>query len=136
MRNMTSFDYSELSQLNKALSVQKLKTLLSSKTKNYGVVIEKANNIVAYCIYEESDSISILDLFVDPHFRRNGYGTELINGLIEKKLRDDMNCICVTVKDSALQTHIFLKSLDFRAKINERDCELYDFTLCPKLVYN
>ena len=80
-----------------------------------GIVAEANDHIAGYMIYERNKGrIDLLNLAVDPKFRRGGVGKELVAHLIAKLSPLRHSRLSVSVRDSNLSAHLFFKSLGFR----------------------
>jgi [ribosomal protein S18]-alanine N-acetyltransferase len=86
------------------------------RRRNYvGVVAETNDHIAGYMLYEHNKGcIDLLNLAVDPKFRRACVGTELIAKLIAKLSHSRHPVLAVSVRDSNLSAHLFFRSLGFR----------------------
>jgi [ribosomal protein S18]-alanine N-acetyltransferase len=86
------------------------------RRRNYvGVVAETNDRIAGYMVYEHNKGrIDLLNLAVDPKFRRAGAGTALIARLIAKLSHSRNPVLSVSVRDSNLSAHLFFRSLGFR----------------------
>jgi [ribosomal protein S18]-alanine N-acetyltransferase len=80
-----------------------------------GIVAEANDHIAGYMLYEcNKGRIDLLNLAVDPKFRRAGVGKELMAKLIAKLSHSRHPLLSVSVRDSNLSAHLFFKSLGFR----------------------
>jgi ribosomal-protein-alanine N-acetyltransferase len=87
-----------------------------------GMVIHDLNDpdmndpIMGYMIYElHKNKLVIINLGVDPKYRRKGVGTQLINKLISKLSPDRRKSLIAEVRESNLAGQLFFKSNKFRA---------------------
>lgn len=80
-----------------------------------GYVATIAGKTVGYVIYEiVSGGMVILNLAVDPDFRRQSVGTQLVDEVLQKLTPRSRKWVSVTCSDSNLQTQLFLKAKGFR----------------------
>ncbi len=130
MRKLVSSDYSEIEHLDGNQTVKKLKDLLSLKTDNEGFVVELNKSIIGYVIYEPSSSFIIYHLFVDPIYRRLGYGKRLIENLIDIMIMEESKCMHMMVDEYNVDAQLFFKSLGFKGAINKTNRSILDFKYC------
>jgi [ribosomal protein S18]-alanine N-acetyltransferase len=80
-----------------------------------GLVAETTEHVAGYMLYEHNRGrIDLLTLAVEPKFRRAGVGRELLAKLIAKLSPSRHPVLSVSVRDSNLSAHLFLRSLGFR----------------------
>lgn len=109
-----------------------LATLLKQRTI-IGLVYEVNQQVVGYIIYElYKGSLTILNIAVDPRFRRKGIGTLLLNRLKEKLRVLGRQFLDIDSSETCLSAHLFLKYNGFKAVgINRQqygdDCDGYTF---------
>jgi len=127
MRKLVSSDYSEIAHLDGSQTVKKLKELLNAKTDNEGLVIELNKSILGYVIYEPSKSFIVSHLFVDPIYRRLGYGKKLISNVIDIMLMEGSKSLFMTIDEYNVDAQLFLKALGFVGTINKTNRALIDF---------
>jgi ribosomal protein S18 acetylase RimI-like enzyme len=88
-----------------------IKHLMCKKYGMGGFVITEINKPIGYTIYEQSNSVlEIVNLVVHQDYRRRGIGTLLLERLETRKKWDSMQ---LTVRESNLDTHLFLQKLGF-----------------------
>ena len=95
------------------------RTVLSDKN-NYGLLVETHCEIVAFAIYSlDRKYISIINIAVSPHVRRQKIGFAIIEKLIMSlgKRKE----ICLTVSDQNLDAQLFFRSMGFKAVNVERN---------------
>jgi [ribosomal protein S18]-alanine N-acetyltransferase len=102
------------------------------------LVVELDNEVIGYVVYSvEGDKMEILNLAVDPNFRRNGIGSEILATLREQADLTNRNKIVGYVRESNLAAQLFLRSSGFIATEIKReqydetdeDCYLFEFFL-------
>lgn len=80
------------------------------------IVAEHNNRVVAFTLYEiHPRRITILNLAVDPEFRRKGVGTQLVDRLVDKLSQQRRTELRIDVRESNLIAQQFLRSQMFRA---------------------
>jgi GNAT superfamily N-acetyltransferase len=130
MKPLQSLHYHEICQIDGSMTVQKLKALLNYKTKNKGLILEEKGVIVGYVIYEPEQSVIINHFFVDPIYRRMGFGSSIMGTMEELALMSETKCLFHTVDEYSVDAQLFLKAMGFTGKINKANRNLIDFTLC------
>ncbi len=133
MKPLQSLHFHEICQLDGSLTVQKLKSLLNFKTIYKGLILEEDNAIKGYVIYEPAQSVVINRFYVDPIWRRMGYGRQMMNYMFELALMSETKCLHLTVDEYQVDSQLFLKAMGFTGKINKANRNLIDFTLCLEL---
>lgn len=98
-----------------------------------GLVYELDGQVVAYAIYElNRGTMNIINMAVDPRFRRKKIGTLLINRMKMKLKEQGRNFLEIDSVETCLAAHLFLKFNGFKAvgvnrgQFGERDG--YTFT--------
>jgi [ribosomal protein S18]-alanine N-acetyltransferase len=87
-----------------------------------GMVAECGDKVVGHFLYElHKKKIQVLDLAVDPEFRRRGVGTQIINKLKGKLTNGRRSAIEMLVRESNLDAHLFLRECGFFASQVIRD---------------
>lgn len=95
------------------LTAQDVKSLMCSRGVG-GFVISELNKTVAYVVFEKQGfCLDILSLVVHQDYRRKGIATILLQKL---ETRKGINKICICVRESNLDAHLFLKKSGFLAK--------------------
>ncbi|MEW4526402.1 MAG: ribosomal protein S18-alanine N-acetyltransferase [Maioricimonas sp. JB045] len=91
--------------------------LCSLRQRNcIGMVAEFDHQIVGFMIYELHKSrLNIQNFAVDPEFRRQGVGTQMILRLIDKLSQQRRNEILLEVRERNLDAQVFFRSQAFRA---------------------
>lgn len=98
-----------------------------------GLVAEVGETIVGFVVYElAKDSLIILRMAVDYHYRRRGIGTEMLASLKSNLSAQRRKYLVTLVPDTDTEAHLFLSANGFRAEkvlrsdeTSERD--LYKF---------
>jgi ribosomal-protein-alanine N-acetyltransferase len=81
-----------------------------------GMVLELEGRIRGFMVYElHHDSITLLDLAVDPSYQRSGLGRQLIAKLINKLQSHSRSKINLHVSEINLRAQLFFKSQGFKA---------------------
>jgi [ribosomal protein S18]-alanine N-acetyltransferase len=96
--------------------------------KCIGQVAEYEREIVAFMVYElHTKKLQILNMAVDPDFRRKTIGAQMINRLIDKLSSQRRDEIFIDVREKNLGGQLFLKEQGFKA--TSLLPEYYDDTL-------
>jgi ribosomal protein S18 acetylase RimI-like enzyme len=130
MRKMVSSDYNEVCQLDGTQTVKKLKETLNAKSDSEGFVIELNKSIIGYVIYEPAYSFIVTRIFIDPIYRKMGYGRRLLNNLIDIMIMEEVKCMLCMVDEYNVDTQLFLKSMGFVATTNKTNRSMLDFKYC------
>ncbi len=78
-------------------------------------IIAEEEYINGFMIYQlKKKSINLINLAVDPIYRRKNIGTELIQFLIKKLHKCNREKIIADVRETNLAAQLFLKNLGFR----------------------
>ena len=78
--------------------------------------------VIAYAIMEvDHKHISVARLAVDPHFRRHGVGTQMLNYIVGMSYPGENQVIGIDTCETNLGAHLFLKHHGFRAVAVVRD---------------
>lgn len=81
-----------------------------------GMVAEHDQRVVGFIIYElHKARLRVLNIAVDPEFRRQAVGTQMIGRLVEKLSQQRRREIVLEVRESNLPAQLFYKSLGFLA---------------------
>lgn len=83
-----------------------------------GMVAEHAetNEILGFMIYQlDKERLHILNLAVDPKWRRLEIGTQMIRRLIDKLSQQRRKELVAIVRETNLQAQLFFRSLGFKA---------------------
>jgi len=81
-----------------------------------GMIAEHNELIIGFIIYElNEDRLNVINLAVDPQWRRRGVGTAMINKLIGKLSHQRRNRILLEVRETNLNALLFLRNNGFRA---------------------
>lgn len=81
-----------------------------------GMVAEHNCRVIAFVIYElHPNRLTILNFAVDPEFRRQGVGTQMIDRLVDKLSQVRRREIRFDVRESNLTAQQFFRSQMFRA---------------------
>lgn len=103
-----------------------------------GMVAEKGDKIVGFMIYELHKGHLFIDSFcVHPDWQRQDVGTQMIDKLKSKLSSHRRTHIQIIVKDTKLGTHLFLRSMGFKAievmrnhyEIDDADAYLFEYVL-------
>ncbi len=87
------------------------------RSRCVGIVVEgEAGEIIGFALYElHRHSLEIIDLAIHPNYRRRGIGTELVDYLKQKMVRQGRERINVFVSEDSLPAQLFLKRAGLRA---------------------
>ena len=84
-----------------------------------GMVAECNKRIVGFMIYEiyelHKAKLHVLNFAVDPEFRRNGIGNQMVEKLIDKLSQQRRQEIVLEVRESNLRAQLFFKKMGFKA---------------------
>lgn len=79
-------------------------------------VIEEDKIIVGFIIYElKNKKFEIYNIAVLPEYQRKGYGSAMVNQLLDKLKNNNRTEIDVRVCETYLEAQLFLKALGFKA---------------------
>lgn len=97
-----------------------------------GMIAELDEEVVAFMVYElHKNRLHVINFAVHPKYRRMGIGSAMVEKLISKLSWQRRNRIEFDVYDDKLDTHLFLKSIGFRAEkidcCQETDQQFYTF---------
>jgi ribosomal protein S18 acetylase RimI-like enzyme len=93
------------------------------------VAVDREDYPFGFCIYslDNKEFYEIKHFVVDKYVRRQGIGTALINKM-KSKLNDRRSILSYSVPEENLPFQLFLKKMDFRARIvNNGTSEVYRF---------
>lgn len=102
------------------------------------LVVESDDEVIGYVVYSvDGDKMEILNLAVDPNFRRRGVGSEILAILREKSELTNRNKIVGHVREMNLAAQLFLRANGFIATEIKRgqydetdeDCYLFEYFL-------
>lgn len=101
-----------------------------------GIVAEIGETIVGFAVYElAKDSLIVLRMAVDYHYRRRGIGTEILARLKNKLSAQRRKYLVTLVPDTDTEDHLFLSANGFRAvkvlrsdEASERDLYKFRYT--------
>jgi len=94
---------------------------LSNRNK-IGKVIEENGIVVGFIIYELKPlKFDIYNIAVLPEYQRRGYGTALVQQIINKLKNGNRREIDVPVCETYLQAHLFFRNLGFKATAVKRN---------------
>ena len=92
-----------------------------------GRVADNKEKVVGFSIYElHKKEIRILNLAVDPTFRRSGVGSAIVEELVAKLSQERRTKVILEVRETNLPAQSFFSELGFRATSIMKD--LYDDT--------
>lgn len=81
-----------------------------------GAVAEHNYRIVGFMIYElHKGTIKIVNIAVDPEFRRCGIGSQMVRNVINKLPHQKREEVILSVRETNLSAQLFFKQLEFRA---------------------
>lgn len=81
-----------------------------------GMVAECNHRIVGFMIYElHKAKLHVLSFAVDPDFRRQGIGSQMIENLVAKLSQQRRREIVLEVRESNLSAQLFFKKMGFKA---------------------
>jgi ribosomal-protein-alanine N-acetyltransferase len=111
-----------------------------TKKNIIGKIYKINNSLVAYSIQElYNTKIELISLAVHPEFQRKGIGTKIVKSLISK-LNSNRSLLEVSVSDTNLTMHLFLKHLGFKAKktlkVEKQDFYLFEYFHGKPLSYS
>lgn len=87
-----------------------------------GLVAEAAGRIVGFVFYEiDRSQLHVLNLAVDPRYRRRGVGASLMRKLMSKLSAGGRSRIQLEVRETNLPAQLFFRSLGFKAVAILRD---------------
>ena len=96
------------------------RTVLSAD-RTEGIIVETHSEVVGYMIFHfDKGRYQITSMAVAPHMRRKRIGFAMFEHLVIK-LNDRRSAIEATASDSNLESHLFFRSLGFRAEKVLRD---------------
>jgi ribosomal protein S18 acetylase RimI-like enzyme len=104
--------------------------LKSAEIVNGMVAVNDTDDVIGFCIYslENPETFHILHLAVDDRFYRLGIATKLIDRM-KSKLNDKRNILEYEVPESYLAMHLFLKAMNFKARVvRNREEDIFKFT--------
>jgi len=130
MKRLSTLHYHELTQIDPSLTVTELKSLLNYKTDNEGLILEKDNTIIGYVIYEPAEALIVHKFYIDVHYRRSGYGTEMFNELFNLLVKTNRKCLFIMVDETNLVAQLFFKAMGCVGSINKTNREIYNFDFC------
>lgn len=82
-----------------------------------GMVAEYDVNIAGFVIYElHKNRLHVLNLCIDPGWRRQGVGRVIVRKLVSKLSAIRRNRITIDVRESNLPAQLFFRSMQFRAE--------------------
>lgn len=97
--------------------------------KNVTIVVCEDKQPVGYAIFKIFPKyLEIVRLAVDPLLRRKGFGTRIIDSIIQCKSNKEREKIVIEVHQDYLTSHLFLKAMDFTAIQKKDNPEIYEFT--------
>lgn len=86
-----------------------------------GMVAERNDEVLGFMLYRlEKKHIHVIDLAVDPRFRRRGVGTQMVDKLKGKLAPDRRTRLAMTARETNLDGQLFLRKMGFRATAVER----------------
>lgn len=101
--------------------IEKLGNLLHNNYKfNLNIyskclIIEHENKVIGFVTYSIMyDKAEILDIIVDPLYRKKGYGNELINNVIKDCVKNNCDSITLEVNEINNQAISFYKKIGFK----------------------
>ncbi len=81
-----------------------------------GMVAEYNHRIVGFMIYElHKAKLHVLNFAVDPEFRRQAIGAQMIEKLVDKLSQQRRQEIVLEVRESNLSAQLFFKKMGFKA---------------------
>lgn len=81
-----------------------------------GMVAEYNHRIVGFMIYElHKSKLHVLNFAVDPEFRRQAIGSQMIEKLVDKLSQQRRQEIVLEVRESNLSAQLFFKKMGFKA---------------------
>lgn len=87
-----------------------------------GMVVELEEQVVGYVVYAlDKKMLEVMNLAVDPNYRRQSIGRQIITKLIGKLDGTRRNQIVVRTADFNLNSQLFFRAMGFRCIKVERD---------------
>ena len=84
-----------------------------------GMVAEYNHRIVGFMIYElHKAKLHVLNFAVDPEFRRQAIGSQMIEKLVDKLSQQRRQEIVLEVRESNLAAQLFFKKMGFKAVLD------------------
>lgn len=81
-----------------------------------GMVAEYNHRIVGFMIYElHKAKLHVINFAVDPEFRRQAIGTQMVEKLVDKLSHQRRNEIVLEVRESNLAAQLFFKKIGLKA---------------------
>ena len=81
-----------------------------------GLVAKRDCEVQAFALYElQRHSFELLNIAVDPKYRRSGIGSYIVSKLIGKLSTTRRRSITAVVRESNLPAQLFLRAVGFRA---------------------
>ncbi|NBQ16738.1 GNAT family N-acetyltransferase [bacterium] len=101
------------------------------KKNTFSYVIYENSKIVGFILIENDPDETVIEkLVVHPKSRRKGYGTAMINFLIQKKFRNKISAYCREDDDDSIKFYISKK---FKSKLQKKhfnnDTDAIKFTM-------
>lgn len=129
-RYITRDDMDRVNEIDYESKNDIAKVLRSTEIVNGMVAVNDTDDVIGFCIYslENPETFNILHLAVDERFYRQGIATKLIDRM-KSKLNDKRNILEYEVPESYLAMHLFLKAMNFKAKVlRNREEDIFKFT--------
>lgn len=101
------------------------------KKNTFSYIISENNKIVGFVLIENFPAETVIEkIVVHPNNRRKGYGTAMINHLINKKFTNKLICFCMENDDDSIK---FFSKKKFKSKLEKKyfssDVDAIKFTL-------
>jgi ribosomal-protein-alanine N-acetyltransferase len=81
-----------------------------------GVIAEYNYQVIGFMIYElHKGTIHLINIAVDPEFRRHGIGSQMVRSVINKLPQQKREAIILSVRESNLSAQLFFKRIGFHA---------------------
>jgi GNAT superfamily N-acetyltransferase len=101
-------------EIDPVMSIPSLKERIDSETHS-GIVVRHGDGIVGYAVYEvHATSYEICRVFVEPSHRRDGFGTLMIESLLNRLDKKRHRAWCI-VDEELLGSVKFFSANEFKA---------------------
>lgn len=129
-RYITRDDMDRVNEIDRENKDDIAHVLKGTEIVNGMVAVNDTDDVIGFCIYslENPETFKILHLAVDENFCRQGIATKLIDRM-KSKLNDKRDILEYEVPESYLAMHLFLKKMNFKAKVvRNREEDIFKFT--------
>lgn len=106
------------------------KSLKQATKENRIFVVESKEIVIGYCIYNKFISSVIVDSWgAEESYTFPTVIEQIVTRLVDMTKKKKF--LQIPVFETELDTHIYLRDLGFRAEVNKKDNEIYDFSYTP-----